>query len=352
MGTFQCGDDAFEPGQFVGGADGFIVVDGEDDGTFLLGKVGVHGADARIVQSGRDGIGLFYLSVLVLDDVGARAVDDAHLAEGDGGGCHSRFNAFSSGFGEDDLHVRVVDVVIDGAGCIASSAYAGDEVVGAFASLVFKELLPYFFADDRLQACHHVGVRMRADGGPYHVVGVRRMAAPVADGFVGGVLQRHIATGDGNDGGAEHLHLLHIDALALYVGLTHVDDAFHVHQGADGGCGHTVLSGSGFGDDAALAHAACQQHLPDAVVDFVGTGVVQVFTLEVNPATVLLGQAVCQVEWGRASHVVAQQLVVFTLEVLTLQHLEVGVLQLFYTFVEDFGNVCPAELSVITFFVN
>ena len=113
-----------------------------------------------------------------------------------------------------------------------------------------------------------------------------------------------------------------------------------------------MLPGSGFGDDAALAHAACQQYLPDAVVDFVGTGVVQVFTLEVNPATVLLGQAVCQVEWGRASHVVAQQLVVFTLEVLTLQHFEVGVLQLFYTFVEDFGNVCPAELSVITFFVN
>ena len=107
------------------------------------------------------------------------------------------------------------------------------------------------------------------------------------------------ATGDGNDGGAEHLHLLHIDALALYVGLTHVDDAFHIHQCADGGCGHTVLSGSGFGDDAALAHAACQQYLPDAVVDFVGTGVVQVFTLEVNPATVLLGQAVCQVEWGK-----------------------------------------------------
>jgi len=99
-------------------------------------------------------------------------------------------------------------------------------------------------------------------------------------------------------------------------------------------------------------HWVAQQYLPDAVVDFVGTGVVQVFTLEVNPATVLLGQAVCQVEWGRASHVVAQQLVVFTLEVLTLQHLEVSILQLFYTFVEDFGNVCPAELSVITFFVN
>ena len=36
----------------------------------------------------------------------------------------------------------------------------------------------------------------------------------------------HITTGDGNDGGAEHLHLLHIDALALYVGpvsYTHLD---------------------------------------------------------------------------------------------------------------------------------
>ncbi len=113
-----------------------------------------------------------------------------------------------------------------------------------------------------------------------------------------------------------------------------------------------MLSGSGFGNDAALARAACQQDLPDAVVDFVGAGVVQVFTLEVNPATVLLGQAVCRVEWGRASHVVAKQLLVFTLEVLALQHLEVSILQLFYTLVEDFGDVCPTEFSVITFFVN
>ena len=52
MGAFQCGDDAFELSQFVGGADGLVVIYGENDGALLCGKVGMHGADARIIQSG------------------------------------------------------------------------------------------------------------------------------------------------------------------------------------------------------------------------------------------------------------------------------------------------------------
>jgi hypothetical protein len=43
-----------------------------------------------------------------------------------------------------------------------------------------------------------------------------------------------------------------------------------------------VLSRTGFGDDAALAHAFGQQSLPQAIVDFVRTGMEQIFALEID----------------------------------------------------------------------
>ena len=44
--------------------------------------------------------------------------------------------------------------------------------------------------------------------------------------------------------------------------------------------GDAMLAGTGFGDDAALAHRPRQQRLTDSVVYLVGAGVVEVFTLE------------------------------------------------------------------------
>ena len=62
-----------------------------------------------------------------------------------------------------------------------------------------------------------------------------------------------------------------------------------------GGCGNAVLSGTCFGYDAAFAHTACQQNLPDGIVDFVCAGMIQVFPFQVNPATVLFRQTPCLV---------------------------------------------------------
>jgi len=52
-----------------------------------------------------------------------------------------------------------------------------------------------------------------------------------------------------------------------------------------------VLPGAGLGDDPGLAHAFGQQGLAEDVVDLVGPGVVEVLTLEVNPATVFFREA-------------------------------------------------------------
>ena len=62
-----------------------------------------------------------------------------------------------------------------------------------------------------------------------------------------------------------------------------------------------MLSGAGFGDDAALAHAARQQNLSEGVVDFVRAGVAEVFALEKDArAAGVFGEAlgVIQAAWA------------------------------------------------------
>ena len=62
----------------------------------------------------------------------------------------------------------------------------------------------------------------------------------------------------GFDGGAEEFHSVDVGCLSMDVFLAHVDDAFESHHGAGRGCSDSVLSGSGFGDDAVLAKTLCQ----------------------------------------------------------------------------------------------
>ena len=79
---------------------------------------------------------------------------------------------------------------------------------------------------------------------------------------------------------------------------------------------------------------------------------VQVFSLQINLAAVLLRQAVGKVEWRRTSYVVTQSPGISLSEIFTLQDTEIVILQLLYSFVEYFGDICSTEFSVITFFVN
>ena len=96
---------------------------------------------------------------------------------------------------------------------------------------------------------------------------------PVAHGFVDGVFQGARAGIDAANLGSQQAHAEDVEFLAAHVFGAHVDDAFESEQGADGGGGDSVLAGSGFRDDAALAHALDQQPLAKTVVDLVRAGV-------------------------------------------------------------------------------
>ena len=75
------------------------------------------------------------------------------------------------------------------------------------------------------------------------------------------------------------------------------------------GCGgNTVLAGTRLGDDSLFAHADGQQRLPQRVVDFVGTGMIEVLAFEPDlcPST-LRGQIPREIQRRRAADKIGQQ---------------------------------------------
>ena len=84
--------------------------------------------------------------------------------------------------------------------------------------------------------------------------------------------------------------------LTLHICSTHKDFALHIHQGTDGGCCHTMLTGSCLGDNTGLAHLLCHQNLADGIVDLVCSRMVQVLTLQIELATIFLAHALGIIE--------------------------------------------------------
>src|SRR5205814_244511 len=95
----------------------------------------------------------------------------------------------------------------------------------------------------------------------------------------------------------------------------HVDLALEAEQGGGGGRSDAVLPRPRLGDDARLAHPLAQERLTDAVVDFVGPGVVEVLALEIDAgAAGLLGETLREVELRRPTDIIAQVVVELLLE--------------------------------------
>ena len=291
------GDDALGARELITGIDCLVVVDGEHLFASLPGEIGMHGTNARVVETGRDGKRLLDLTVVGLHHQCACTVDDALRATVHGGSGVVGVDAVTACFGEHNLHAVVVDIVIDGTGGVAATTYAGDEIVGIVASCLLFELPLDLFADHALHLRHDVGVGVRAHRGTNEVEGILGMAAPVADRFRAGVGECHVSGGHRMHLCAEHLHALHVGMLSLHVGLTHEDLAVHAEECADRGCCHAVLTGAGLSDDAGLTHLTGEEYLSDGVVDLVCSRVVEVLTLEIEPAAIALTHALGVVEW-------------------------------------------------------
>lgn len=143
---------------------------------------------------------------------------------------------------------------------------------------------------------------------------------PVSDCFRGGILEGRGTGGDGPDLCTQQLHSEDVKGLTFHVLGAHVNDAFEACTGTDGGCGDAVLSCAGLCDDALLAHAFAEESLAQGVVYLMGTGVIEIFSLEVNFCTravwslEVLGESFGVVEWGGSTDVFLQEVVQFFLQ--------------------------------------
>ncbi len=247
------------------------------------------GTDAGVVQAGADAVGLGDLAILVLQDVGAVAVQHAGLAQLQRGRVLAALQTLASGLDADQARLVMRNIGVEDAHRIAAATDAGHDRIGLQFSAVARQaqlaqhlghLGQAFLADHALEVAHHHRIGVRAGHGANDVEGVLDVGDPVAHRLVQGVLQRLAAGLDRHHGGAEQLHAVDVGALALDVLGPHVDHALEAVAGADGRGRDAMLAGAGLGDHARLAHALGEHGLADHVVDLVCAGVIQVLALE------------------------------------------------------------------------
>mmetsp|Transcript_59253 Transcript_59253/g.139760 ORF Transcript_59253/g.139760 Transcript_59253/m.139760 type:complete len:374 (+) Transcript_59253:221-1342(+) len=342
MAGLQRGDDALGAAQVVEGGQRLGVGDADVLGPADVLQVGMLGADAGVVQAGRDRVRFGDLAVGVLQQIGAVAMQHARRAGTQRGGVLAARDALPRGFDADQAHLIMGDVRVEDADGVAAAAHAGEHGVG-LAARHLGHLHQALVADDALEVAHHHRVGVRAGHGADDVEGVLDVGDPVAHRFVERILQRLAAALDRHDGRAEQLHAVDVGALALDVLAAHVDHAFQAVARADRGGGHAMLAGAGLGDDARLAHALGQQRLANDVVDLVRAGVVEVLALEVDlRAAQFAAQALGVVNRAGPADEVRQLLLELGDELRVVAVVRIGVLELVERMDKGLGDEAAA----------
>ena len=307
MAGFQGGDDAFQLGAELEHFHRLIIRRGDVFGALGIVQEGVFRADAGIVQTGGDGMSVDDLPVIILQEIGLVAVEDARLAAFQRGGVLTGFDAVAGRLDADQAHFLILDEGMEEAHRIGPTTDTGDAGIGQ-AAQAFLHLGAGFAADDGLEIADHGRIGVRAGDRADDVEGVLHIRHPVAQGLIHGVLQRTRAGGDRDDFRAQQFHAEHVRGLAFHIGGAHEDGAGNAEPGRHGGGGHAVLAGAGLGDDPGLAHALGQKDLAEAVIDLVAARMVQLVALEPDlRAAEFLGQAFREIDRAGLADIILQE---------------------------------------------
>ena len=120
---------------------------------------------------------------------------------------------------------------------------------------------------------------MRAGDRANNVKGIVDIRDPVAHGFIHGVFQRTRTRSHRDNLRSQELHSIHIQRLSANVFLAHENVALESKPCRNRCTGDTMLARTCLCNHPLLAHVFGQKCLPDSVVHFVGTGMIQIFAL-------------------------------------------------------------------------
>ena len=308
--------------------DGFFVGSGNIVGATNVFQPAVLRTHARVIETGRDGMGTHDLAVFVFHQVGTVAVQYARNAFVQRCSVVVAVQPQTTGFNAVHGHFRVFDVWVEHTNGVRATTDTGNNRIWLTANLLFTLALG-FATNDALEVTYQHWVRVRTGRGTNDVEGVVNVGYPVTHRLVHGVFQGRCTGRNRVHFGTQQLHAVHVQLLTLNVGRTHEDLAFQTKTGRYGGRCHAVLTSTGFSNDFLFAHKLGQQRLTNGVVHLVGTGVVQVFTLQEDArATTVVAQTLGIVQRRRTADVVCQVVVERFLEVCIVTQLHVGCLQL------------------------
>src|SRR5665647_3278996 len=130
MARFQRRDDALGAAQVMKGAERLLVGDADVLGAADVVQVSVLGTDTGIVQTSADAVRLGDLAVVVLQYIGAVAMQYARAAALDGSRMLAAVDAFTGGFDADQLGGFVLNVGVKNAHRVTATPDAGNHRIG------------------------------------------------------------------------------------------------------------------------------------------------------------------------------------------------------------------------------
>ena len=231
-----------------------------------------------IIQPRRDRIDLGGLARSVGEQITSEPVENAGLTHREGRRVAAVREAASRGFHSYKAHILIADKGREGADSVAAAADTGDDGVRQ-AAFALKHLRAGLVADYALKILHHRRVRVGPDRRANEIK-ERGVGAERGKRGVYRLLKRFLAILHRHHVRAKRLHTQHIRRLARDIHRSHIDVAFHAHQGGDGRCGDAVHPRPRLRDEPLLAHAFSKQGLPDAVIYLMRSRVIQVLAFE------------------------------------------------------------------------
>src|SRR5678816_3372433 len=146
-------------------------------------------------------------------------------------------------------------------------------------------------------------------------MGRAALRRPIAPGFADGIFERPASRIDPRDSRSKQSHPENIECLALHIFRSHINFTLKPEHCCNSGRRHPMLSRTSFSDDARLFHPLCEKPLSNRIINFVGPGVTEVFTLQIDlRPTQSLRESLGKVERSGSPDVMLQVIGKFRLE--------------------------------------